>query len=463
VTTNPQLVNLTRSIRPLPDGRAVCFGAAGPRVVDGAVARMLSHFSTLTTRAALLRRASGAPLSGGNAEGQQLKGVRRLLVKTYRQVVRREANFLLDDALRAELLAVDATGTPDGGGWPTPVKVRASSCDGGLRTGVRRRLVAAGAASHADIDYCLAVGNARPPQGANRNLGLLATAGARMIWIEDAHFVGWVERPEDLVDPAAADVLAAFAQFTGCQLADLSSSLAPAEKPALGQRDWWQRYRADSWVVAVQAEAAQSDTPEDPPLAVSRIGRPALVAHPASAATQLTGLDNRRMLPPFPPDCGPIDGAWGRLVGLIYPSAVVLALPFTVNAPVTNSALSAVRAPVEPLDVLSQLLRTCSLPRAISDPQLRLTLTGRHLVACGRLPDAALRRLAVPAVLDRAVRLARSSDAEPASIASLGSIENEVPDNLVAALRELLVQFGTLLMRWPGIWRVAARSAKEPS
>jgi hypothetical protein len=463
VTTEPELINLTRSIRPLPDGRALCFGAAGPKAADAVVARILSSFSAFASRSALTRRAPGVPLSAAAVDGRPLEGVRSALIRLYGHALRREASYLLDDALRDRLLGERGPVSSDVAAGASPDVMRASTCDARLRRELRGRLGTAGGVSAPDADYCLATEEPQPSSGAVRNLGILATAGTPMIWIEDGSPASAPDSEADYVhDPDFGVLLEALGQYLGRQLVDVPPSVAPAPKADLGYEDWWQRYRANSWLAAIQIDATNDPRSNDAS-AVSRVERPALVVHPASAVLQLIALDNRRMLPPFVPDSEPLDRAWGRLLGLIYPSAVVLALPFTVSALSGRPDLSASLGPVRPADVLLQLLRTLSFPSAISDPRVRLSLVGRYLVSCGRMPDAALRRFAVPRVLSAAVVSERTHDTGGASTTLLGPIDDELPPDLASDVRDLLLHYGSLLMRWPEIWRAAATCTKERS
>ena len=106
VTNERALCNLTTSIRLLPDGRAVCFGAAGPKIVGAQLARILSGFSAPTSPHVLLRcgGAGGPFLSATGLDARRLGKASRALLQVYGRLRRQTASYLIEDAVRNQLV-----------------------------------------------------------------------------------------------------------------------------------------------------------------------------------------------------------------------------------------------------------------------------------------------------------------------------------------------------------------------
>jgi len=378
----------------------------------------------------------------------------------YTRLRRQTATFLIEDAIKDGLAEPLAASAHERIAEPL-VLFTASRCDAALRDQLRGRLAGATAGRDHEVEYALSLEQGE--LGAVRNLGLLTTAGSRVLWIGTR-------------DPFAASscgptgegtewsaLFASFENILGVALAELPEHASPAAKLSPEAADWWLRCRADSWVAAVQAECVpREDADGGREHRVIRTGKPAFVRHPASIAFTVQGIDNRRMMPPCLPHVRGRDRVWGWLISLTYPSAVALELPFSIRDDVAECP-GPDAVGVE--DLVVQLLRSHSLPTAIADPETRLTLTGKFLVSCGRMSAAALRDVVVSDALRKFALRSRGRAAAHAAGDDVRAdasdlMPDRMPEGDVSAARETLVRFGHLLVAWPGIWRAALACAE---
>jgi hypothetical protein len=268
-------------------------------------------------------------------------------------------------------------------------------------------------------------------------------------------------------DPATEpDLLSRYKDFLGKSVSQLGSAVGHlAAEAGWDVGDRWRRYRADSWIAVVQLgymSGPRPDSGETLRRAVIGTRRPPLVRPPGSANAAVVAADNRSLLPPFPMGEGREDAVFGCLLGLMYPHAIGLELPFTLINGVKQRSVDD-GGQFGANDVLLFLLKTLALPEAIDSAGTRLALAGRYLCSCAAASAATFHDLLMcSAVQCLACSSAPSSLSQPASrsVTPAGADVSNVAASLIVDMsltgaREELLRFGNLLVEWQGIRQAA--------
>ncbi len=454
------------------------------------MARILAGFSgpARKNEVARLVLARRSLLSQASPDDRRLNSTLQSLLALYARLRRRMGGELVEEAIQAGLIRPAASGIDAVASSPITNLVCVSvfpTCNEHSRTILRNRLANALAGRERDLDYCISSDAApyggsrrsdRVTSGADRNFAILLTAGRRTIWLEDlVSFDPWISLFLNADDrdcaaggrQAAVGLICAFEETLGRRAIDIADRMSPpATDTSWEEAERWQRYRGDSWIATAQSgyvidsQASREVSPR-----VFRTGRPLLIHHPDSIQLSVAALDNRRIMPPFPPRGDMGDAVFGHLLGLMYPNAVALEVPFAVVGDQRQDPAYADSRPSIGNSVLLYLLRLCRLPAAITCPETRLALAGRYLICMADMSSSTFRDFATVAALVRFVSPSRGNSADPGM--SVGSQESQKPaleaagDSLLSAdilseARESLACFGSLLIEWPAIWRAAA-------